>query len=172
MRAEMCKYPLTLHASVVGPCGRVCQGQPPLTATRTDSSGRQGAGVSRSTRSSQQAQGEYADKSEDCSGKFSRNISVTVGVVIGYDNRTARVRYDEPADSMKAWEEDPVPTSLPTEKQTTGDSAGERTAVQAENDGPRPPPPGPKVDDVGRLPVLLYAFIALLLMAATVSLVA
>ena len=72
---------------------------------------------------------------------------------------------------MTAREESPLPTSLPTDNET-GDSAGERPVVEAENDEPRQTPPEREDDEVGRLPLLLYVFIGVLLMAATVSLVA
>lgn len=60
-------------------------------------------------------------------------------------------------------------TSSPDEKKA--DSAAERRAVVAESDEPAPTPPKSEFD-VGQLPILLYAFVAVLLIAATVSLVA
>ena len=73
---------------------------------------------------------------------------------------------------MNAVEENSVLMSSPMDdKDTSGDSAGERPVGGTDSEEPRSTPPAPDTD-VGRLPLLLYAFIAVLLAAATVSLVA
>ena len=60
--------------------------------------------------------------------------------------------------------------SSPTEEQNAGDAAAERQAVDAHSDDSIETPPKSEFE-VGQLPLLLYAFVALLLVTATVSLV-